>query len=198
MIDDAAWLTYPLHLAVGILKTFVYGFLFIVAIFLYLGIWMMTAHDSRAEEIKNFASEQTVYRVDLANNSVTIAKAGYAVDKEDFEQAFDGCEGTRWATQEPDLLGPQLAGREVRRVPVRVHRCFAQRCGFAVRDLPCEARSAGRIVPLRLRLRCEASRCTLLSCTSRSCIAPTSRSWTRRMLRYNWFTGMCMTDCTDC
>ena len=34
MIDDAAWLTYPLHLAAGILKTFVYGFLFIVAIFL--------------------------------------------------------------------------------------------------------------------------------------------------------------------
>src|SRR5208282_5251540 len=94
IIDDAAWLTYPVHLFVGILKTFVYGFLFIAAIFLSLGIWITTAHDRRAEEIKDFASEQTLYRVDLANNSVTIAKAGYAVDKEDFAKAFNGCRGT--------------------------------------------------------------------------------------------------------
>jgi len=101
MIGDAAWISYPLHLAAGILKTFVYGFLFIVAIILWLGIWMMTAHDERAEEIKDFASEQTVYRVDLANNSVTITKAGYAVDKEDFKQAFDGCRGTGEQLQNP-------------------------------------------------------------------------------------------------
>ena len=94
MIDDAAWLTYPLHLAAGILKTFVYGFLFIVAIFLWLGIWMTTAHDRRANEIKNFASEQTIYRVDLANNTVTVAKAGYPWQDEDFKQAFNGCLGT--------------------------------------------------------------------------------------------------------
>jgi len=103
MIDDGAWLMYPLHLAAGILKTFVYGVLFIVAIFLYLGIWMTTAHDRRAEEIKNFASEQTIYRVDLANNSLTIAKAGYAVDKEDFDKAFDGCESSGGQLKNPTL-----------------------------------------------------------------------------------------------
>jgi hypothetical protein len=101
MIDDGAWLMYPLHLAAGIFETFVYGFLFIVAIFLYLGIWMTAAHDRRAEEIKNPASEQTIYRVDTAKNSVTVAKAGYAVDKEDFDQAFDGCEGTGGQLKNP-------------------------------------------------------------------------------------------------
>jgi hypothetical protein len=94
MIDDATWISYPAHLAAGILKTFVYGFLFIVAIFLWLGIWMTTAHDKRAEEIKNLASEQTVYRIDLANNSVIVAKAGFLVQDEDFKQAFNGCLGT--------------------------------------------------------------------------------------------------------
>ena len=94
MIDDAAWLTYPLHLAAGIFKTFAYGFLFIVAIFLYLGIWMTTAHDSRANEIKDFASEQTMYRVDLSSNKVTVAHAGYLVQTEDFKHAFNGCRGT--------------------------------------------------------------------------------------------------------
>jgi hypothetical protein len=48
MVDDAAWLTYPLHLAAGILKTFVYGFPFIIAIFLWLGIRATTAHTDRA------------------------------------------------------------------------------------------------------------------------------------------------------
>lgn len=106
MIDDAAWLTYPLHLAAGILKTFVYGFLFIVAIFLYLGIWMGTAHDQRADEIKDFASEQTVYRVDLATNAIAVHKAGYLVQKDVFAAEFNGCYGK--GTQ---LKNPQWTDR---------------------------------------------------------------------------------------
>ena len=30
MIDDAAWITYPLHILVGIIKTFVYSALFVL------------------------------------------------------------------------------------------------------------------------------------------------------------------------
>ena len=63
MIDDAAWITYPLHLVVGLLKTFVYTLLFIGFLILVFFVWMFTAHDNRAELTKNFVSEQSVYRV---------------------------------------------------------------------------------------------------------------------------------------
>jgi uncharacterized membrane protein len=49
MIDDAAWLTYPLHLVVGLLKTLVYTALFISFVVLCFFAWMFTAHDERAE-----------------------------------------------------------------------------------------------------------------------------------------------------
>ena len=40
MIDDAAWVTYPLHLAVGIVKTFLFMLLLMGAVMLYTGEWM--------------------------------------------------------------------------------------------------------------------------------------------------------------
>lgn len=81
MIDDAAWLTYPLHLAVGIIKTFVYTVLAILCFVFAVGLWMFTAKDNRAELIKDFAKDQSIYRVDLATNAVTVKRAG--------EQAMD-------------------------------------------------------------------------------------------------------------
>src|SRR5271156_3253163 len=50
MIDDAAWLTYPLHLAVGVIKDLVYVLFLLSAVIVYTIVWMTTAHDSRADE----------------------------------------------------------------------------------------------------------------------------------------------------
>ena len=93
MIDDAAWLTYPLHLAVGIIKTLVYVLFLISAVILYMIVWMMTAHDNRGELTKNFVAEQTVYRINLATNAVAVQKAGYAVEPDTFRATFNGCLG---------------------------------------------------------------------------------------------------------
>jgi len=76
MIDDAAWLTYPLHLAVGIIKTFVYTFLAILCFVFAVCLWMFTAKDNRAELIKDFAKDQSIYRVDTATNAVTVEREG--------------------------------------------------------------------------------------------------------------------------
>jgi len=89
VIDDVAWITYPLHLAVGVIKTFLLLLLLIGAVMLYVGEWMFTAHDERAELIKDFPTQQTVYRVNTANCMVTVAKAGeLAVDKDTFDSVF--------------------------------------------------------------------------------------------------------------
>jgi len=76
MIDDAAWITYPLHLLAGLIKTFVYTFLFIgLLIFMFL-IWMFTAHDDRAELTKDFTTQESVYRVDPLNGTAAVYRAG--------------------------------------------------------------------------------------------------------------------------
>jgi hypothetical protein len=195
MIDDASWLTYPLHLAAGLLKTFVYGFLFIVAIFLYLGIWMGTAHDRRAEEIKDFASEQTVYRVDIANNSVTVAKAGYGVDNEDFAKAFDGCDGSggelknptfwdhNWLAEKSDVFQSAYIGasHNVAALQYAIYRAkhgqqvasFHYVCGY----------SEG------IKVQAPVVYIAFLHRTDESIMDSANA-------KYNWFTGICMTDCT--
>jgi len=76
-------------LVVGVVKTFLFIFLLIGAVMLYVGDWMLTAHSERADLIKNFTQEQTIYRVNTANCMVTVAKAGeLAVDKDTFDSVF--------------------------------------------------------------------------------------------------------------
>jgi hypothetical protein len=76
MIGDLAWLTYPLHILVGILKMFVYTFLaFLLFVFIFF-LWMFTAHDQRAELTRDFTTQQTVFRVDPLSNAVTVQKQG--------------------------------------------------------------------------------------------------------------------------
>jgi hypothetical protein len=90
MIDDAAWLTYPLHLVVGLLKTFVYTLLFISFLVLVFFVWMFTAHDDRAELTKNFVNEQSIYRVSFVNASATVVKQGSEYhDTDDIESGGD-------------------------------------------------------------------------------------------------------------
>jgi hypothetical protein len=69
MIHDAAWITYPLHMLVGILKMFVFVGLCILAVFISITVWLMNAHDNRAEWTKNFATEQSTYRVSFVNKT---------------------------------------------------------------------------------------------------------------------------------
>lgn len=91
MIDDAAWISYPMHLIVGIIKTFVYTFLAIACFFFAVGIWMFTAKDNRAAEIKDFAANQSIYRVDTATNAVTVKQAGdQQMDETVVRTAFSG------------------------------------------------------------------------------------------------------------
>src|ERR1039458_873099 len=49
MIDDAAWITCPLHLLVALIKTFVFVGLCILAVFISITVWLMNAHDNEAE-----------------------------------------------------------------------------------------------------------------------------------------------------
>jgi hypothetical protein len=91
MIDDAAWITYPLHLVVGLLKTFVYTLLFISFLVLVFFVWMFTAHDDRAELTKNFINEQFIYRVSFVNKTTypTVAKLG--INGDSTENLVWGC-----------------------------------------------------------------------------------------------------------
>lgn len=107
---------YPLHLAVGIVKTFLFILLLMGAVMLYTGEWMFTAHDDRAELIKDFATEQTVYRVDFGTGATSVAKQGYPVEKDVFAANFDWCAGTdsqlhnntwwdhRWLADKSDMF----------------------------------------------------------------------------------------------
>jgi hypothetical protein len=118
MIDDAAWLTYPLHLAVGIIKDFVYALFLISAVILAVGVWMFTAHDNRADLIAKFPVEQTIYQVNPATNAIAVQRAGtdFVVDKDIFNAVFNGCmgEGTQlknplytdrhWLAEKSDLF----------------------------------------------------------------------------------------------
>jgi len=87
MIDDAAWLTYPLHLLADLIKTFVYTFLFIGLLIFMFFMWMFTAHDERAELTKDFIAQESVYRVDPLNRNATLYRA--PVDQGIFTQHPD-------------------------------------------------------------------------------------------------------------
>ena len=100
MISDAAWITYPLHVLVGIIKSLLFILFLISAVIVFTIGWMMTAHDNRADLTKNFVTEQSVYRVDLAantfaDNAVAVHQAGQLPVLDSTLQAtFDGCMGT--------------------------------------------------------------------------------------------------------
>jgi hypothetical protein len=107
MIDDAAWITYPLHLVVGLLKTFVYTALFISFVVLCFFAWMFTAHDERAELTKNFASEQSIYRVSFVNKTTypTVVKQGSEYLDTDIEKLVWGCPQDSKGLKATALLG---------------------------------------------------------------------------------------------
>lgn len=196
MIGDASWILYPLHLAVGVIRTFVYGFLLIVAIFLYLGIWMTTAHDERAEEIKDFASEQTVYRVDLATNKVTVAHDGYLVQDEDFKSSFNGCRGTgeqlknptfwdhNWLAEKSDVFQSAYIGAS-HNVAALQYAIFRAKHGQPVVSFHGVCGYGANV-----KMNAPVVYVAFLHQTDESIMDSANA-------RFNWFTGMCMNDCTD-
>src|SRR5271157_5506595 len=107
MIDDAAWITYPLHVLVGIITSFLFFLFLISAVIVFTIGWIITAHDNRADLTKNFVTEQSVYRVDLAantfaDNAVTVHQAGQLPVLDSTLQAtFDGCMGTGQRLRNP-------------------------------------------------------------------------------------------------
>src|SRR5579863_5030684 len=118
MIDDAAWLTYPIHLAVGVIKTFVYTALAILCFIFAVCLWMFTAKDTRTAEIKDFAANQSVYRVDTATNAVTVKRAGdQQMDETVVRTAFSGASDNgefiknpkwfdhNWLGEKSDVIG---------------------------------------------------------------------------------------------
>lgn len=195
MIDDAAWLTYPLHLIVNLVKTFVYGFLFLVAVAVYVGVWMVTAHDNRADLIKNFAAEQTIYRVDLASGKATVATAGYLVRDEDFRASFNGCMGTdeqlkntiwwdhNWLAEKSDMFQKSyiVASRNIAALKVAVSRARVNQPVYSFRYSCTTAMDVHSVVIPNAPVVDVA----FLHRTDDSIMDSANA-------KYNWFTGMCV------
>ncbi len=199
LMNDAAWILYPLHLLVNLIKSFVYGFLFIVAVIVSVTIWMFTAQSNRAELIKNFAAEQTVYRVDLASGKTSIAKAGYLVQPEDFSTAFDGCKGTdeqlkntiwwdhNWLSEKSDVFQKSYitASRNVAALKVAISRVrgggvvssFHYACSDAL-DIHSVVISNAPVVNIAFLHQTDTD------------IMESANA------KYNYFTGLCLTNCT--
>src|SRR5271166_6490522 len=195
MANTFEWLLYPLKLIVNVIKSFVYGFLFIVAIFLWLGMWATTARTHRANDIKNLVLEQTIYRVDFASNKVTVAHAGYLVQDEDFKASFNGCRGTgeqlknptfwdhRWLAEKSDVFQSAYIGasHNVAALQYAIFRAkhheqvvsFHGVCGYG----------AGITVSAPVVF------IAFLHRTDESIMDSANA-------KYNWFTGICMIDCT--
>jgi hypothetical protein len=96
MIGDAAILTYPLHVLVGILKMFVFVGLCILAVFISITVWLMNAHANRAEWTKNFATQQSTYRVSFVNKTTypVVVKQGSRFLNTDAAELVWGCPTT--------------------------------------------------------------------------------------------------------
>jgi len=99
MIDDAAWITYPLHLVVGLIKTFVYTLLFISFLVMCFFGWMFTAHDERAKLTKDFITQESVFRVSFVNGSEAVVKQGSEYyDGDDIDSSVAAKEGCTLST----------------------------------------------------------------------------------------------------
>ena len=88
MIDDAAFLSSPLHFLVGMAKMLLASAALVAIVIFGMFFWLFRSHDLRAELTKNFASEQAIYRIDLDNGRVT-PLSGTAYDKDTVAKAFD-------------------------------------------------------------------------------------------------------------
>jgi hypothetical protein len=204
LIDDAAWVTYPLHLMVGIVKTFLFILLLIGAVMLYTGEWMLTAHDDRADLIQNFNREQTIYNVNTANATVSMHKAGeFEVDKDTFNAVFTGCDGTdsslkhttwfdhNWLAEKSDAFQGSyiMASRNIAALRSTLGHMKAGQdiASFHYACLDALIYGQGMVIP-----NAPVVYIAFLRRTDRSLLVPAGSL-------YNWFTGMCFasSNCAD-
>ena len=188
MIDDAAWITYPLHLVVGLLKTFVYTLLFVSFLVLVFFVWMFTAHDNRAELTKNFVNEQSVYRVSFVNKSnyPTVAKLG--INGDSTEKLVWGCPrdskglkemepfGDNWLAEKSDVFQSAYIAASCNMVSLTERLKEAKGDFSRLPDMP--------NAPVVL--------VSFLERTDEGKMNPANA-------QYNWYTGMCLASakCTD-
>jgi hypothetical protein len=205
MIDDAAWLTYPLHLAVGIVKDFLFVLFLVSAVIVFMISWMMTAHDNRAELTKNFVAEQTVYRVNVADNAVTVHQAGQLPVLDDtLHAAFDGCFGNgeelknpmwtdrNWLAEKSDVFQSAYIGASHNLAALKVALYEARLDHYdwpTFRDACTEAMGwkSPVVIP-----NTPVVYMSFLQVTDHELQYPANRQG-------NWFTGMCLAsaNCTD-
>jgi len=204
MIDDAAWVTYPLHLVVGIVKTFLFILLLIGAVMLYTGEWMFSAHDDRADLIQTFSREQTIYRVNTADGVISVLKAGeFAVDRDTFDSVFTGCAGTdsslkhttwwdhNWLAEKSDAMqaGYIVASHNIAALRSTLGRVKRNREVYSFHYACLDAVIDGQDIMIQTAPVVYVS---FLRRTDRSLVMPAGSL-------YNWFTGMCLAsaNCTD-
>ncbi len=205
MIDDFGWITYPIHLFVNLIKTFVYTFLLIAGAIMFAIVWMVTAHDQRAELTKDFITQESVYRVNVATNSITTQRTGQVfVPATTLDAAFSGCSGTgeqlknpmvtdrNWLAEKNDVFQSAYiaASLNLAALKVALHRAKAPfQPMYSFRNTCVEAT--------------EFKSAVIIPNVPVVYVSFLERTDFERMYRadaqYNWFTGMCLVgaNCTD-
>jgi hypothetical protein len=190
MIDDAAWITYPLHLVVGLLKTFAYALLFISFVVLCFFVWMFTAHDERAELTKNFVKEQSIYRVSFVNKTTYPTVARLGMNGDSTEKLVWGCPwdskglkemepfgfGHNWLAEKSDVFQSAYIAASCNMVGLTERLKEAKGDFNHLPDMP--------NAPVVL--------VSFLERTDEGRMNPANA-------QYNWYTGMCLAgaDCTN-
>jgi hypothetical protein len=190
MIDDAAWITYPLHVLVGLIKTFVYTALFISFLVLCFFIWMFTAHDDRAELTKNFINEQSIYRVSIVNKTTYPTVARLGMNGDSTENLVRGCprdsKGLKemepfgfvhnWLAEKSDVFQSAYIAASCNMVSLTERLKEAKGDFSRLPDMP--------NAPVAL--------VSFLERTDENKLNPANA-------QYNWYTGMCLASahCTD-
>ncbi len=192
---------YPLHLAVGIVKTFLFILLLIGAVMLYTGEWMLTAHDDRADLIQNFNREETIYRVNTADCGVSVATAGeFGVDKDTFDSVFTCFAGSdsqlkhttwwdhNWLAEKSDMFQSAYI-RASYNIAALNYTISSVRAGREISSFRYAGINWSNYVKIP---NAPVVNIAFLRRTDRSLIVPAGSL-------YNWFTGMCLAsaNCTD-
>ena len=167
-------------------------------------LWMVTAHNQRAELTKNFVTQESVYRVNVATNAITTQKAGQVFVPAVSRSTFNGCEGTgeqlknpmyidrNWLAEKNDVFQSAYiaASHNLAALKVALHRAKAP---FQPMD--------------SFRYTCvEATKfksAVIIPNVPVVYVSFLERTDFERMYRadaqYNWFTGICLAgaNCTD-
>ncbi len=166
-------------------------------------VWMMTAHDNRAELTKDFVTEETIYRINLATNGVTTQKPGYTVDKDVFDATFNGCMGTgnqlknpmwfdhNWLAEKSDMFQSAYIAstRNLAALSLALHRAKIGESVYSFHYACTDSMDwkSSVVIP-----NAPVVYVSFLHRTDQSIMDSANA-------KYNWFTGICLASspCTD-